>query len=232
MGLLGTFGATDGTGALTTGSRTSVAGSLIVAHMATWATTSGNTLPVPTSSLGGTFSAVTQVGNGAVGSFLDVGLSYNFSGPRGASNTLSMTDINVQSMTGSEFDGIGGKVATQTATGNSAAPAITITAPWPALIVAIQAPDFGLGQTMAVSAGSASAGWVELIEADEDNTNQAHAVAYIWNVTGSQTMTWDNSASGNWACAAIAFSLITGTPKFNYDKFPKFLLRSEPLARS
>lgn len=52
---------------------------------------------------------------------------------------------------------------------------------------------------------SPGGGFSQVLEFDEDNTRQAHAVAELLNSTGSQTCTWTLGASRNWTTLIAAY---------------------------
>lgn len=203
MALLGTFSAAEGSGTTTTtGSRTSTAGSLVVAGAGAWR--ASPTAVAITSSLAGTYTEAREVNFGA-GSSACYALAYNIGGTRGASHTLTNTPNtgSGSSVSGAEFDNIEATPTVtigSTASGTSTSPSCTVTIPsGNATVVAILAYD-GSSTTMTVSDGT------EAIEADENNDQQAHSIAYKTGQSGTVTIAWTLGASQGWSCFAVAFS--------------------------
>jgi hypothetical protein len=205
--LLGTFTAAEGAGALTTGTRTTVSGSLITAQGAVWATTSGPTVPTPTDSKSNAYTDDVEIGNGAGSSWLDIQISHNIGGTRGASHSVSLADTNVQSLTACEWSGVASSptIATGTNTGTSTTPSGSVSPASASLVVGAMAPDYGLSATMSVTNGT------EAIEADENNTHQAHGVAYKTAASGATTIAWSHTGpSSPWAVVLASFTEAAG----------------------
>lgn len=205
MALIGTVAVAEGTTEpITTASKTSTAGSLVVGGAATWhATVAQN--PTVTSSLAGTY---TEAGDKTVtvgAERIMYGLTYNRSGTRGASHTLSCAvgAANSKSLSWQEFDSVTASptvtVGTEATNAGSTAPSCSVTVPsGTATVVAIMIYA-GASTTATVADGT------QIAEADENSDHQDHFTAAKFGVSGTVTITWTLAASRQWACYAVAF---------------------------
>jgi hypothetical protein len=203
MAFLGKFTEADGNtvASVTSGSRTSTSGSLVIGGGASW-NSPAKSLDI-TSSLAGTYTEAFEEVFSTEATYV---FTYNIGGTRGASHTLTCTPTSgtvSQSVSGAEFDGIDASPTVTigtVASGTSTSPSCSVTIPsGTATVVAIMAYD-GSPTTITVSNGS------EATEADENNDNQAHAMAYKIGQTGTVTIAWTLGASVEWSCRAVAFS--------------------------
>lgn len=203
MALLGTFSAAEGLAtSVTTGSRTSTSGSLVIGSGALF-NSPPDSLAI-SSSLAGTYTEAFEVNGFA--SDITYAIAYNIGGTRGASHTLTCTPgtgTKAMSVAGAEFDGIDASptvtVGTE-ATGTSTSPSCTVTIPSGNATVVAIVVYAGASTTISVSDGT------ETIEADENSDQQAHAIAHKIGQSGTVTIAWTLAASRNWSCRAIAFS--------------------------
>lgn len=234
--LLGIFSAATGTGALTTGSRTTVAGSLITVHNSGWAATPTPSCPVPTDSKSNAYSEHVDfaVSFGGGNSFPMLALASNLpTGTRGASHTVStgaLTGSTSHTLVACEWDGVQTAPTILTATNSgftATAGSVSISPAVPSLVVGMYCYD-STATTIAVSSPT-----LEAVEVDESNTTQDQNVGYKVTITGATTLNWQSGASRDWVAIAVAFSEIAVgvgyTPDLYkpYEKFPKFLLRNQ-----
>lgn len=200
--LLGVFGAAEGAGAPTTGSRTSTSGSLVLGHGGSNSGASDENLAI-TSSLAGTYTEAIQdrLQSGAVHYYL--ALSYNIGGTRGASHTLSMNDSGGNSLGGTEWSGIAASPTVDVGTassGSSTTPSASVTVTGGAALVVGVCGYGGTATTIAVSDGT------EAQEIDEDQSRASQNVAYKITQTGTVTISWTLGASRDWHAFAVAFT--------------------------
>jgi len=200
--LIGNFTETDGAGALTTGSRTSVAGSLITIHGATYDPSTSGANVVLSSNQAGTYTELQELEfSGGGGDFINIALAYNIGGTRAAGHTCSMTDTGVQSLSASEWSGIEAAptVASNTGSGTSAAPTDSQAVGAASLVILMLAYG-GASTTIAVNDGTQAS------ETDENSDNQAQAVHYKVAQTGTPSITATLGASRPWGVIIATFT--------------------------
>lgn len=233
--LLGIFASTTGTGALTTGSRTSTAGSLVTAHNGAWRNTAGISIPTATDSFTNAFTEnidlATSFGGG--NSFPCLSNCHNIGGTRGASHTVSTAAVSgstSHTLVACEWDGISGTptIATGSNSGfTSTSGSATVSPAAPSLVVGTFCYD-GTITTLAVSAPT-----VEAVEVDEANSFQDQNVGYKVGANGSTTLNWTIGTTRDWMAIVVSFTesgVASGyTPDLYkpYACFPKFLLRNQ-----
>jgi hypothetical protein len=194
--ILGTFAAVSGSSDVTSGARTSVAGSLITIHCAAW----GGSAPVITlSDNKSNVITTTSLQDGTD----RIAQGYNANGTRGASHTVSAGFNNTSgcSLVGLEWDGIEAAptVVTNTATGSDAAPTVSATAGAASTFIATM--SYGGSTTTIAPNGS-----TEAAEVDEASNNQNVAVAYKTALTGAQSVAWTLGASRGWGAVIQTFT--------------------------
>jgi hypothetical protein len=209
--ILGTFAAVSGASDVTTGSRTSVAGSLITIHCAAW----HSSAPVITLSDNKSNTiTTTSVADGSD----RIAQGYNASGTRGATHTVSAGFDNTSgcSLVGLEWDGIEAAptVVTNTATGSSTAPSVSATAGGSPTSTYIGTMSYGGSATTIAPAGGASEG----AEVDEGSNNQDLAVAYKVGLSGAQSVAWTLGASRGWGAVIQTFTEAGGAGGTVNDK--------------
>lgn len=203
--LLGVFGAAEGTAAVTTGSRTSVSGSLITVACGVWPGTGGGTsLAVPTDSNGNTYTELAEIDfNSAAGEDGWGSLSYNIGGTRGAAHTISEADNGGNSIGGQEWDGIETSPTIVTGTqaqGSSTAPSASVAITVPSLVILVFGYS-GTATTFTTSDGTLAQ------ELDENNDQQPVGVHYkAGQTSGTISITATLAASRTWGARCFSFS--------------------------
>jgi hypothetical protein len=196
--IIGTFAAASGSTDLTSGSRTSVSGSLITWHCTAWRTAAPPNVTFGDNQ-GNAPITQTNVPNGSD----RVAQGYNANGTRGAAHELTATFDNVFgcSFVGLEWSGIVASptVASNTATGSSAAPSVSVDAGG-VTSTFVGTVTYG-GSPATITPNGATEG----AEVDESSNNQALAAAYKTNLSGTQSIDWTLSGSRNWTAVAQSF---------------------------
>lgn len=204
--LLGTFGAAEAnSNTVTSGSRTTTAGSLVCAHCAKWNATN-NALSTATDNKSNTFTNQVEIGfSGGAGDFPKINLCWNLAGTRGATHTVTHTEASTASdhtsIGGSEWDGIAASpaVSSTTNTGTSATPSVTLTPGATSLMVA------GMGYGGAASTFAVTGPTLAVIEIDENSDQQDQCVGYKASASGSTTLNFTIAASRLWGALVVAF---------------------------
>lgn len=208
MALIGTAVIVEGnTAPITTPSKTTTAGSLVVGAGCAYNGGSSPQVANVTSNQAGTYTKAGDVAAVSGTDRVGYGLTYNIGGTRVAGHTLSIasTPATTQSKSGSfqEFDSI---AASPTVTAGTAAsgtstqtPSCQVTVPSGTATVIAQMIYFGGSTTATVTDGT------EISEADENSDHQAMFVAAKFGVSGTVTITWLLAAARNWSCRAVAF---------------------------
>ncbi len=214
--LVGTFTAAEGTGNLTTGSRTTTAGNLITGHAASFEAAGGGTAIAITDNKSNAFTEPNELAFGS--DEINLATAYNANGTRGATHTLTATYTggtgvgDGHTMVAHEWSGIDASptVVSGTNTGTSTAPSVSATAITASFYIGMVCYG-GTSTTIAVN------GSTQASETDENSDFQAQAVAYRATLTGSNSVAWTLAASREWGAIVSAFTeaaaggAITGT---------------------
>jgi len=200
--LLGTFTAAEGSGALTTGSRTTTSGSLITIYGATYAFGGAPGTMTLSDNKSNVYTQQTQQNQVSGSNNTGIRTAYNIGGTRGTSHTVSKTDTGENTLVAHEWSGIAASPTTahQNSTGTSTTPSGAVTTTVTSLIVGVMA-YMDSTTTFAVS-GSTTLG----VEVDENSDFQAMGTGYRTGVAaGSPTVTWTLAASREWLVNVSAF---------------------------
>lgn len=205
--LTGVWTAGEGTGAVTTGSRTPAAASLITTSGGTYsnpAASESNSVPTASIGAGITFTEQFDVSqdNGGGDAFA-VSASYNIGGTRGSSTTISKADDGSANVIGAqEWAGVAASPtivsATATGTGTTATASVAVSAA--SLAVGVWAYN-GSPATFSTSGSS-----VQAQEIDENADFQAVAVYYKVTQTGTPAVAVAISASRPWCGGIVCFT--------------------------
>jgi hypothetical protein len=204
MSLVGTFTAAEGTGGLTSGSRTTTAGNLITAHGASYRFSGVPGAITLSDNKSNTYQHQTQqnVASGTDNS--GVRTAYNVpTGTRGASHTVSgaYTSTANQTLVAHEWSGIESAptVVSANANGSSTAPSGSANA---------GAASGFIGTMIYAGASTTFApnGATQGAEVDENSDQQAQGTAYRTGLTGSNSVAWTLAASRVWGVTVSAFT--------------------------
>jgi hypothetical protein len=201
--LVGVFTAGEQSGGgttITTGSRTTSSGNLITGVSANWRNLTGQNLVISDSSAN-TYTEAQEI---EVGSFVNLVISYNANGTRGASHTVTMTTGNAdtgRSIGAQEWSGVDASptVVSAQASGSSTAPSVSVSPGSASLCVGAVAYD-GSATTISQNGGT------EAQEVDENNDNQAINIAYKTSQSGSISIAWTLGASRTWGAVIACFT--------------------------
>lgn len=211
MSLVGTFTAAEGTGGLTTGSRTTTSGNLITAHGASYRfggvpgaiTLSDNKSNNFGSGGSGTGAHATQQNIASGSDNCGVRSAYNANGTRGASHTVSGSYASTanQTLVAHEWSGIEATptVVSANATGTSTAASGSATA-------GAASGYIGTMIYLGSSTTFAPNGATQAAEVDENSDQQAMGTAYRTGLTGSNSVAWTIAASRLWGVTVSAFT--------------------------
>lgn len=203
--LLGTFGAAEASAtSVSSGSRTSTTGSLVIGQGSTWNGSDVGALAITDDKSNAYTEHLQDTVSSGAGSFGEFVLSSNNGGTRGLSHeVICTTNVNIVTVGGLEFDGVEASPTVDvgtlaSGTGTAASCSVTPTG-GAALVVGIMAYD-GSGTTFAVNAGTLG------LEVDENNDRQANGTNYIVNATGATTTSWTIALSRAWAARSVAWT--------------------------
>lgn len=217
--LTGVWSAAEGTGAVTTGSRTPAAGSLITAICGVYTNPAASeSNSVPTSSLGAGVTFTEQFDVSQVvgaGDAFAISCAYNIGGTRGSSMTVSKADDGGANVLGAqEWAGVEASptIASATATGTNATPTQSVAVSAASLAIGV----WGYNGTSATIGTSGSS--VQAQEVDENADFQAVCAYYKITQTGTPSVAVALSGSRAWAGGIVCFtedagaSTTRGTP--------------------
>ena len=205
--LVGTFTAAEGTGNLTTGSRTTTAGNLITGHAAHYEFSGTGASIAITDNKSNAYTEPNELEFMAGGDSVNLATAYNANGTRGATHTLTATytagsgSSPGNTMVGHEWSGVEAAptVVSATNTGTSTAPSVSATAGAASLYIGMMC--YGGTSTTIAPNGSTQAS-----ETDENSDFQAQAVAYRVTLTGANSVAWTLGASQAWGALVSAFT--------------------------
>lgn len=201
--LLGLFGAGENAGIVTTGSRTSTAGSLITVACGTFNAPTA-ICSTPTDSFGNAYTEQLEVSAGA-----DTTASLAYTLPtttRGAAHTISKADDGSgNSIGGQEWSGIetAPTIASASATGTSQDPSASVAVSAASLAVLVYLYS-GAATTFDDAGGSVDGTPGQ--EIDENSDQQAVCVRYKVGQTGTPSITGRLGASRVWGAAIVTFT--------------------------
>lgn len=200
--LVGTFTAAEGSGALTTGSRTTTTGNLITIHGAAYAFGGAPGTMTLSDNKSNVYTHQTQQNQVSGSNNTGIRTAFNQGGTRGASHTASMTDAGENTLTAHEWSGIAASPTTVHAnsTGTSTTPSGAVTITVTSLVIGTLA-YMDASTTFAVS-GSTQLG----VEVDENSDFQSMGTGYLpAQAAGSPAATWTLAASREWLVNVSAF---------------------------
>lgn len=203
MSLVGTFTAAEGTGGLTTGSRTTTSGNLITAHGASYRFSGVPGAITLSDNKSNTFTHQTQQNIASGSDNCGVRSAYNANGTRGASHTVSGSYASTanQTLVAHEWSGIEATptVVSANATGTSTAASGSVTA-------GAASGYIGTMIYLGSSTTFAPNGATQAAEVDENSDQQAMGTAYRTGLTGSNSVAWTIAASRLWGVTVSAFT--------------------------
>lgn len=204
--LVGTFAGaqTNSNTTLTTGSRTTVSGTLITVHVAVG--NSPTSINVSSDSKGNTYQESIEASFN--GTAVRLATDYNNNGTRGASHTCTTTwnssgaGPNWATITAQEWSGVSSSptVNTNSASGTGTSASVAVT------------PSTGTALVVGLASYDAAASDIDVTngtlaqEQDPGNDTQAQSVGYKVAASGSTTIGWTIGSSLPWGAVATAFT--------------------------
>src|SRR5688572_11228637 len=185
LSLVGTFTAAEGTGGLTTGSRSTTAGNLITAHGASYRFGGVPGAITLSDNKSNTFTHVTQQNIVTGSDNSGVRTAYNANGTRGASHTVSGTYTSTanQTLVAHEWSGIEATPTVVNANANGSGTAVSVSATSAAASGFIGTMIYvGSSTTFAVNGSTLG------VEVDENSDQQAMGTAYRTGLTGANSV--------------------------------------------
>jgi hypothetical protein len=210
MALVGTFTAAEGTGNLTTGSRTTTAGNMITGHAAGFEDGGSGKAIAITDNKSNAFTEPNELEFTDAGDAVNIAMAYNLpTGTRGASHTLTATFSggtgvgDGHTFVAHEWSGIADvpTVVSATNTGTGTAVSASATAAAASGYIAMMAYA-GSSTTFAVN------GSTQASETDENSDFQAQGVAYRTGLSGANSVAWTLAASRVWGALVSTFTEI------------------------
>lgn len=210
--LLGLFAAAESSGVPTSGSRTTVAGSLITVACGAFAVAAVST---PSDNKSNTYTEQVDLacesGNNA-----RVSLSYNIGGTRGASHTVTKADDGNNAIGGQEWDGVAASPTVASATTaftTSTDPNASVAVGAASLAVLV----YGYGGASTTFEDTSPATGTPGQEIDENSDQQDVCARYSVGQTGTVALHGKLAASRSWGAGIVCFTEAAAASQVPYQ---------------